>query len=108
MQSFTVPGRPVAKQRARVTFVRGRPLAYTPGKSPEHEESVRWHAKAARIRRQHGELHLAVRFYGSRGDADNLLKSLLDALNGVAYEDDRQVVEFHVRVYRDARDPRTE
>lgn len=26
-------------------------------------------------------------------DADNILKAVLDALNGVAYEDDRQVVE---------------
>ena len=30
------------------------------------------------------------------GDNDNLAKSVLDALNKLAYRDDRQVVELHV------------
>ncbi|MEG1247059.1 RusA family crossover junction endodeoxyribonuclease, partial [Gordonibacter sp.] len=30
-------------------------------------------------------------------DADNIAKAVLDGLNGIAYEDDRQVVELHVR-----------
>jgi Holliday junction resolvase RusA-like endonuclease len=29
-----------------------------------------------------------------RGDLDNYVKSLLDGLNGVAYEDDKQVVNL--------------
>lgn len=29
-------------------------------------------------------------------DADNLLKAVLDGLNGIAYEDDRQVIAAHV------------
>lgn len=29
-------------------------------------------------------------------DADNIAKAVLDALNGIAYEDDAQVVELHV------------
>ena len=29
------------------------------------------------------------------GDLDNHLKSVLDALNGIAFDDDRQVVEAH-------------
>ena len=29
-------------------------------------------------------------------DADNICKAVLDALNGVAYADDRQVVEAHI------------
>lgn len=31
------------------------------------------------------------------GDVDNLAKSILDALHGVAFTDDRQVVELHVK-----------
>lgn len=31
----------------------------------------------------------------NRGDVDNLLKAVLDGMNGVAYHDDRQVVEVH-------------
>ena len=34
------------------------------------------------------------------GDADNHLKSVLDALNGICYEDDRQVVEAHVKIFK--------
>jgi Holliday junction resolvase RusA-like endonuclease len=30
-----------------------------------------------------------------RGDVDNYVKSLLDGLNGVAYDDDKQVVNLH-------------
>lgn len=43
----------------------------------------------------------------SRPDADNLLKCVQDALNGVAYHDDSQIVEVAARKwYSDA--PRTE
>ena len=30
-------------------------------------------------------------------DVDNLAKAIMDAINGVAYEDDRQVIELNVR-----------
>jgi crossover junction endodeoxyribonuclease RusA len=33
-------------------------------------------------------------------DVDNVAKSVLDGLNGVAYEDDNQVVELLVRKYK--------
>ena len=32
-----------------------------------------------------------------RGDIDNYLKLLMDGLNGIAYEDDKQVVHIEVR-----------
>lgn len=35
-----------------------------------------------------------------RADADNLLKLITDAMNKVAFEDDSQIEEFHVRVHR--------
>lgn len=43
-----------------------------------------------------GGVLLAVAFYGSRCDLDNLLKEALDALNGHAYKDDRQVYQLEV------------
>jgi crossover junction endodeoxyribonuclease RusA len=32
-----------------------------------------------------------------RGDIDNYVKSILDALNGVAWEDDKQIIELTVK-----------
>lgn len=34
------------------------------------------------------------------GDADNHLKAALDALNGICYSDDRQIVEATVRLFK--------
>ena len=42
------------------------------------------------------------------GDLDNSLKVLLDALNGIAFEDDSQVVEIHARREEDPANPRVE
>ena len=43
-----------------------------------------------------------------RGDLDNLLKAVLDALQGAAYHDDQQVTEIHANRYDDKRSPRVE
>ena len=32
-------------------------------------------------------------------DCDNLAKSILDSLNGLAYQDDKQVVELSIKKY---------
>ena len=32
-------------------------------------------------------------------DLDNIAKTILDALNGLAYEDDKQIVELHIEKY---------
>jgi len=44
------------------------------------------------------KLHLFLR--GRSGDVDNYCKSILDGLNGVAYEDDDQVVELLVKKHK--------
>lgn len=38
------------------------------------------------------------------GDLDNTLKATLDALNGIAYEDDSQITELHARRYEQAKE----
>jgi crossover junction endodeoxyribonuclease RusA len=43
-----------------------------------------------------------------RGDLDNVLKAGLDALNGVAWGDDSQVVELHAVRFDDKASPRLE
>ena len=53
-----------------------------------------------------GELRMKVEIYKESprdvtsrqwGDADNHLKSVMDALNGICYEDDSQIIEAVVR-----------
>lgn len=34
------------------------------------------------------------------GDADNHLKAVMDALNGICYEDDRQIIDATVRLHK--------
>lgn len=42
------------------------------------------------------------------GDLDNRLKVMLDALQGVAYENDSQITEIHAFRYDDKENPRVE
>lgn len=57
-----------------------------------------------------GPVRLTMRFYRPRkaGDLDNRLKVALDALNGIAFVDDAQVIELHVYRYDDKANPRVE
>jgi crossover junction endodeoxyribonuclease RusA len=42
------------------------------------------------------------------GDIDNRLKPVLDALNGIAYDDDSQIAELHAYRRDDKNNPRVE
>lgn len=110
--TFTVPGEPVPQPRPRVSTRGGFARAYVPAKHPVHAYRAAI-ANAARAAGAgvHGEpvgvlidlvwerpkSHLrkngvkpdAPRF--PRCDVDNAAKAVLDALNGVAWEDDSQV-----------------
>lgn len=55
-------------------------------------------------------LEVTLRLYRpqKRGDIDNPLKALFDALNGRAWEDDSQVSDLHVQRRDDKANPRVE
>lgn len=57
-----------------------------------------------------GAVAVTVRFYRPRkaGDLDNLQKVALDALNGIAWKDDKQIVEIHAYRHDDKSNPRME
>lgn len=57
-----------------------------------------------------GDVAVTVYVYRKQrsGDLDNRLKVLLDALKGIAFEDDKQVVEIHAFRRDDKADPRVE
>ena len=88
---FTVPGIPRPKARPRVT---GHG-AYTPQRSVTFEERVALCFKIAAPRHEPWTcpVALGVTAYGAHhaADADNILKSVSDALNRMAYRDDVQV-----------------
>lgn len=126
---LTIPGRPVADQRARVT----RRGTYKPDKCRHYKDRVFacWHkAGRPRVDCSNG-LAVSGRFfvarpkshYTSKGklrtgapvnlmvrpDLDNYVKLLLDSLNGLAWRDDSRIVSMTVsKGYVDSGDERAE
>lgn len=110
MYEFVVPGKPVAKGRPRFTRAGGG-RAFTPAKTVNYEALVAICAQQAGVRPLSGPVFLSVlavwkcpesehqkrkpaveRWKDTGADSDNVLKIVGDALNGIAYADDRQVV----------------
>lgn len=126
--SFTVPGDPIGKGRPR--FVRATGHTYTPPKTKEYEERVRRaypgakYADDAMLRleidaffpvpkskRKSEKEKMAANIIRpvKKPDADNVIKAIMDALNGAAYHDDAQIVEVRCRKwYAQNDDPRVE
>lgn len=101
MIAFTVPGNPIPKARARV--VNGH--AFTPKTTAAWESKVRT-AYTGPVHA--GPLKVALHF--RRADAracdwDNLAKAVTDALNGVAWHDDKQIVAAVVTKFIDRANP---
>ena len=122
MREFKIPGKAQAKQRPRI----GRSgVVYTPKETLVYENYVKmcysdyarqfeWlpyenqvkaeidvlvavpksDSKAKKKAKIEGAIRPTV-----KPDCDNLAKSILDSLNGLAYQDDKQVVELIVKKY---------
>jgi Holliday junction resolvase RusA-like endonuclease len=104
--TFTINIKPKAKGRPRA----GRNGMYTDAKTREHEEFIKQAYIESTGPKFDGPVELNATFYKDkivvvvkelldvesslRGDVDNYLKSLLDGLNGVAYDDDKQVLNL--------------
>ena len=122
MREFKIPGKAQAKQRPRM----GRSgIVYTPKETLVYENYVKmcysdyanqfkWLPYENQVR---AEIDVLVAVPKSdsktkkkakiegmirptvKPDCDNLAKSILDSLNGLAYQDDKQVVELFVKKY---------
>lgn len=91
---FFVPGKPVTWKRTG-----GGKRRYTPKVCREYRKLIQRHARASGLPMFPGVVRLRVDVYlggGRRGDVDNYSKAYLDALEGMAYENDRLVADLHV------------
>ena len=104
-----VPSNPMPKERPRL----GRNGAYTPAKTQAYEELVGVSVSNAialigyEMPKAHELVMVILQFYRSdkrRADVDNLTKSVLDAMNGLAYEDDSFIGAMVVTVERGVRE----
>ena len=112
--TVTIPGEPVGKGRPKFTKAG---TAYTPSKTRAYENKVTFLYKMAakgRKFQRHMPVAVEIRAYYEipqsdskrqrerklsgaimpckKPDIDNVVKAVLDAINGIAYEDDAQVV----------------
>jgi Holliday junction resolvase RusA-like endonuclease len=117
---FTVLGEPVGKERprARGFMVAGKIITsmYTPKKTKDYERHVAMLCVEAVARQgwtytdddRFALEVLVLRTYVNKGaDADNYVKAIGDAINKIAYPDDRLVRRVVVTVTDDRDNPRT-
>lgn len=112
--SFYVPGPPRGKQRPR----HGKGHTYTPAATVAAEKEIAWEARRAMkglklfdgplsvditalyalpaswSKKKLKEVFASGEWKTSKSDLDNIVKLLADALNGVVWQDDAQVVKL--------------
>lgn len=114
---FEVEGKAIGKGRPRFTRY-GH--AYTPQRTREYEQTVKYSyiskygnkqlsgalkmdievfvtPPKATNKKMKEEMLLGKIFPTKKPDCDNIVKSVADSLNGIAYEDDKQIVDVGIR-----------
>lgn len=112
MIEFEVNIRPHGKQRPRVCK---RGITYTPKQTVQSEKAIKWAFVASGNKMAEGNLKVSVTAvfapnkseskknraiqitgipYNKKPDLDNIIKEVLDSLNGLAWKDDDCVVKI--------------
>ena len=115
MPSFTIPGRPYAKKRPRFARASGR--AYDPAGNAQAEDSIGAIALRHFAEPMQGAVEVIIEAqfepakswskrrraeamgqpHTAKPDCDNLGKTIMDALNRIAWADDGQVSSVTIR-----------
>ena len=111
MIEFFIPGLPIAKARPKFAVIKGVARAYTPAKTKAYENMVAIYGRKAIAKPLNGPLVIELAFilpvapstskkrtaellngpHIQKPDLTNLVKSVEDGLNGIAYLDDAQI-----------------
>ena len=121
--TFVVNGAPIGKHRHRsMVLPNGMIHNYNTKKNTDYEKLVKWEYKKQCSHIYFtGELEVVINAYfpipsswskkkkqaalegefrpQTKPDVDNVSKILLDSLNEVAYDDDRQITDCHIHKY---------
>lgn len=101
---FTLPYPPSANRYWR--YNRGQ--IHVSEEARDFKREAAWMAVLAGVECLEGNVKITLRVYrpARRGDLDNSIKVLIDALRGIVYNDDDQIVELHALRFDDKTDPR--
>lgn len=107
MIDMVIYGKPVAKARPRFGRSKsGKPVTYTSSETRKYEQEVKTLAQVAMFGKEMLEGPVRVKitaffnhktktgYHTSRPDLDNIIKAILDGLNGVIFADDSAVAEI--------------
>lgn len=102
--SYTLPMPPSANEYWRSFAVKGKVRVVLSAKAKSYKEAVAdlAHRLGMKPEVSHG-VAVSIKVYRNQasGDLDNRIKVTLDALRGVAFEDDKQVVEIYAQRFED-------
>ena len=116
MIKFIVKGDPKSKQRPIFSSKGGKVRVFTGKSTSYYENLIKMHAQQHIKQPLDGAVGILITFYlhrpkymmwktkpmpavycAKRPDIDNLVKSVVDGLNGVAFNDDAQIVHMHAK-----------
>ena len=118
---FTVLGEVRSKQRPRATVINGHARVYTPKDTVMYENLVRYAYQEQVGKKLEGAIEMYCKFYFpipksvskkqraimetetephlKKSDLDNCIKSVSDSIQGVAFDDDKQIYKIVAEKY---------